>query len=146
MMQRSDPLEKTLMLGKIEGRRRKGYRGWDGWMASLTQWSKLRETVKDREAWHSVVHGVTKSWTWLSDRTTRTIQVIFPSCLHHCLYNIPGHKHPHYHPVSVHGCWCYPPFSSGFPPRGVVSMEPGWCLEHPCSLLVDSIFPLAAES
>ena len=47
-------------------------RGWDGWMASLTQWTWVwvnRELVMDREAWHSVVHGVAKSWTWLSDWT-----------------------------------------------------------------------------
>ena len=48
-------------------------RGWDGWMASLTQWmslSKLQELVKDKEAWHAAVHRVAKSWTWLSDWTT----------------------------------------------------------------------------
>ena len=46
-------------------------RGWDGWMASLTQWtwvlSELQEIVKDREAWHPAVHGVAKSWTWLNN-------------------------------------------------------------------------------
>ena len=48
-------------------------RGWDGWIASLTWWtwvlSKLRELVMDREIWHAVIHGVAKSWTWLSDWT-----------------------------------------------------------------------------
>ena len=65
-------LEKTLMLGKIEARGEGGNRGWDGWMASLTQWiwvSKLREIVKDREAWRAAVHGVTQSQTWLGDWT-----------------------------------------------------------------------------
>ena len=68
---RTDSLEKTLMLGKIEGRWRKGW-GWDGWMASPTlQMSlrKLQESVMDREAWGAAVHGVTKSWTQLSNWT-----------------------------------------------------------------------------
>ena len=64
LVQRANSLEKTLILGKTEGRRRRGDRGWDGWIAPLTQWtrslSKLWEIVKDREAWYAVVHGVTK--------------------------------------------------------------------------------------
>ena len=50
--------------------RQEDNRGWDGWMASLTQWtclSNLLELVMDREAWHATVHEVAKSWTWLSD-------------------------------------------------------------------------------
>ena len=71
LMQRVDSLEKTLMLGGIGGRRRRG-RPRMRWLDGITDskdmnQSELQELVMDREAWHAVIHGVSKSWTQLSD-------------------------------------------------------------------------------
>ena len=73
-MWRVDSSEKTLMLGRIEGMRRRGQEG-TRWFNGITgsmdmSLSRLQEMVKDREAWHAAIHGVTKSQTWLNDWTT----------------------------------------------------------------------------
>ena len=78
LMQRADSLEKTVMLVKIEGRKRRGQQRMR-WLDSITDsrdmnMRKFWETVEDRGAWHAAVHGFTKSRTWLGNWTTTTSQ------------------------------------------------------------------------
>ena len=90
LMWRANPLKKTMMLGETEGRRRRGQQR-TRWLDNITDTvdmslSKLWEMVKDREAWHAAIHGVTKSWKQLSNWTTTT-QKMGRKMTHRCPIN-----------------------------------------------------------
>ena len=77
LMWRTNSLEKIPMHERFKVKEEEGGRGWDGWIASPVQWRWTwanSRRVRDREAWHAAVHGVTESWAWLRDWTTTCLK------------------------------------------------------------------------
>ena len=115
LIRRMSSLEKTLMLEKIEGRRRRGWqrvRWLDGTTDSVDMsLNKLQEIVKDREAWHTAVHGVSKSQTGLSEWTTDS-KSDYSSCHSGPPSRRGGPQMPHAHPFLI--CISVPP-AKGWP-------------------------------
>ena len=135
-MRRTDSLEKTLMLGKTEGRRKRGQQRMR-WLDGITDLkdmtlSRLQELMMDREAWCATVHGVTKSWTQLSDWT----ELLTRSSVHQFLGLDPLLLGSHVFYFALLCSFCWRIFS-----KSILRKHKRWTL-HPCMSEYVFILPL----